>query len=92
MFNADTSQAALGHVIEDFSWNFGDGTTGTGGLTSHTYTQAGTYVVTLSVFDDTGQKATVQQTVTVGTGDPSATFTISTCSASRYRRLAHLRR
>lgn len=41
----DTENGAL-----SFTWNFGDGTTGTGASVSHTYTAAGTYnaVVTIS--------------------------------------------
>lgn len=36
---------------ESFAWDFGDGTTGTGPSTSHTYTQSGIYTVTLTVTD-----------------------------------------
>ena len=32
-----------------FAWNFGDGNTGSGSSTSHTYTSAGSYVITLTV-------------------------------------------
>jgi len=34
-----------------FTWNFGDGSTGTGQTTSHTYLNSGQYVVTLTVAD-----------------------------------------
>lgn len=34
---------------EDFSWDFGDGATGSGATATHTYTSSGTYHVTLTV-------------------------------------------
>jgi PKD repeat protein len=71
-FNADQSKAAIGHSISQFNWNFGDGTSGSGLTTSHVYTLAGAYNVTLAVIDDTGQKATTNVTVTVSTGNPVA--------------------
>jgi PKD repeat protein len=37
-----------------YSWNFGDGSTGSGVTTSHRYTKAGQYTVTLSVDDGHG--------------------------------------
>ncbi len=71
-FNADQSKAAVGHSISQFNWNFGDGTSGNGLTTSHVYSVAGAYSVTLSVLDDTGQKATTNVTVTISTGNPVA--------------------
>jgi PKD repeat protein len=43
-----------GYNIASYEWNFGDGTTGSGVMTSHTYAQAGTYTVTLHVSDAEG--------------------------------------
>jgi hypothetical protein len=37
--------------IVSYEWDFGDGTTGTGAVTTHSYTTAGTYVATLTVWD-----------------------------------------
>jgi len=37
-----------------YSWDFGDGTTGTGREVSHTFTDPGTYTVTLTVSNETG--------------------------------------
>ncbi|CAG1769781.1 hypothetical protein BAC2_00569, partial [uncultured bacterium] len=50
-----------------YAWAFGDGTTGTGLTASHTYTQVGTYTVTLTATDGCGfaQSATVNNAVTV---------------------------
>ncbi|MGW4898241.1 S8 family serine peptidase [Kitasatospora sp. NPDC004240] len=65
--------------LASYSWNFGDGTTGSGQSVSHTfpYSASGTYRTTLTVTDDKG-----------GTGSASATVTCTkypyymTCSIS----------
>ena len=51
--------------IASYTWNFADGTTGSGELVTHTYATAGTYTVTLTVTDNDGAKTTASQTVTV---------------------------
>jgi len=77
-FDASGSTAAPGHTITDFSWNFGDGTSGSGEQTQHKFSQTGTFTVTLKVTDDAGRKSTVAtQTVNVGNGNPNAQITVS---------------
>jgi PKD repeat protein len=76
-FNASASLAAPGRSLVSFVWNWADGATGSGQPTSHSYTLAGAYNVTLTVFDDAGQSATVTQTVTVGLGNPTAVLTVT---------------
>src|SRR5580765_3587211 len=71
VFNADQSTAAPGHALTVFGWNFGDGATANGSITTHAYTTAGAYNVVLSVADDTGQKSTKSTTVTVTSGGGS---------------------
>lgn len=51
--NASSSYDASPGKIASFSWNWGDNTaSGSGVKTSHTYTQAGTYSLTLTVRDN----------------------------------------
>jgi PKD repeat protein len=77
-FNASGSTAEPGHRISEYSWNFGDGTLESGALVTHSYSQAGSYTVTLKVTDDAGRKSTLtQQTVTISNGNPTADFTFN---------------
>jgi hypothetical protein len=57
--------------IVSYRWEFGDGTTSTESDPTHTYAAAGTYTVSLTVTDDTGQTGTTTQQVTVSDdGEP----------------------
>ncbi|MGO1315664.1 MAG: PKD domain-containing protein [Cellulomonadaceae bacterium] len=51
--------------VVDYVWDFGDGQGGSGVFASHTYAEAGTYEVALTVTDDAGGSASVSQVVTV---------------------------
>ena len=83
VFNAATSASAPGRTLTSFSWNFGDGATASGVTTSHTFAAVGTFSVTLSVADDTGQKGTAAVPVAIAAAGggavnaPTATFTFS---------------
>jgi len=48
-----------------YNWDFGDGSTGTGTSTTHRFTRAGTFAVTLRVTNDVGLTATTTRQVTV---------------------------
>ncbi|MEL6632168.1 MAG: PKD domain-containing protein [Bacteroidota bacterium] len=48
-------QAAGNNLV--YSWDFGDGTTGTGSFSHHTYASGGTYTVCLSIADSLGNCA-----------------------------------
>ncbi len=54
-FSADHSFDLDGNINE-YVWDFGDGTTGSGETISHIYTSSGNYTVTLTVTDDQGNK------------------------------------
>jgi PKD repeat protein len=75
-FNGSTSRAAPGRTLVSYVWNWGDGETGTGVFQDHDFTASGTYNVTLTVTDDTGLSGTSAKTVSVGTGNPTASMTI----------------
>ena len=55
--------------ITSYNWTMGDGTNLTGESITHTFTEAGTYNVTLSVVDQNGNVGTQFQVVTVARGD-----------------------
>ena len=63
----DGSDTATSLAIPNanYSWDFGDGSTGTGPSVAHTYGQAGTYTVKLTVTDRGGNTATLTQPVQV---------------------------
>lgn len=66
------------NVLTDFSWNFGDGKTGSGKTVTHNFSSAGTYNVTLTVTNDRGLTASTTKQVGVGAGaKPTAAFVFS---------------
>ncbi len=52
-------------AIASYSWNFGDGTTGSGSPTNHDYVQPAGYLVTLIVTDNDGATGTDSKTITL---------------------------
>ncbi|MCW2530198.1 MAG: domain containing protein [Pseudonocardiales bacterium] len=71
-FNGGGSTDPDGTIV-GYRWDFGDGTTTTGITPSHTFPDSAVYPVGLTVTDDTGVTATLNQPVTV-TGGQSAAF------------------
>jgi PKD repeat protein len=67
-FNSAGSNDPDGEPIT-YSWNFGDGTTGTGAKASHNYTTAGSYLAVLTVRDANGS-STATATINVTTPGP----------------------
>ncbi len=63
-FDGTTSKDAEGPIASS-SWNFGDGSTGTGATVTHVYGAAGTYQATLTVRDGAGQTTSTTQAITV---------------------------
>lgn len=58
-----------------YTWNFNDGGTATGVNPSHTFTDNGTFNVTLTVADPIGATSTATQVVTISNVAPIGTFT-----------------
>ena len=78
-FDGTTSTPGLGAAITSYVWDFGDDSSGTGAITTHQYSAAGTYLVRLTVTDSNGFSATsAAQPIVVGAGSaPTADFVFS---------------
>lgn len=80
-FNASASTDNDGEIVE-YRWDFGNGSTGSGETTQHTYsvTETTTFTVTLTVVDDKGAEGVTSQDVTVTVMEnqpPTADFSFS---------------
>ena len=64
----------------NFSWNYGDNSSGSGNVVSHTYSVQGTYTVTLTVRDANAQTATSTQTLSVAPSPLTASFAMTLSS------------
>jgi PKD repeat protein len=75
LFDASTSTAPANNPIVSYSWNFGDGSTGSGRTATHSFSIPGTYAVTLTVMDQYNRTASTTQTLDVAGGTaPTASF------------------
>jgi large repetitive protein len=73
--DATTSTDSDG-TITGFAWDYGDGSFGTGVTDTHTYAEAGTYPITLTVTDnDGGTGSKVTSVAVVANAKPTAAFT-----------------
>ncbi len=66
-----TLSADVGGSISTYSWNFGDGGTGSGATPTHIYTTSGTYVATLTVTDNCGATHSDTATIVVTSSAPA---------------------
>ncbi len=71
-----TNSSDIDGTIEEYDWNFGDGTTGTGEEINHSYQEEGNYTVTLIVTDDRGLSSTSTYDVAVLNRNPIAAISI----------------
>ena len=69
-----------GSAITSYAWDFGDGQTGSGATTSHTYGSAGPYTVTLTVTNAAGVSASTTQQVTATAIPPPVASFQPSCS------------
>lgn len=67
-FDGSGSYDSDGGAIASYTWDFGDGTTGTGMTAKHTYAAAGEYIVTLTVVDNEGVSNTNSTKATISAG------------------------
>lgn len=72
-FNASSSSDTDGY-IRVYRWSFGDGHTGYGVNTTHTYTAPGTYSAQLYIEDDDSAKDTCWTTIQVHESNPDSWF------------------
>lgn len=69
-FNGSGSYDPDGSIVS-YAWAFGDGTTGSGVTVNHVYPYEGTFTVTLTVTDNSGQTGQSTQNVVIGgSSDP----------------------
>ncbi len=79
-----TSSSDLDGQVTTYSWDFGDGGTGSAATISHTYASPGTYTATLTVTDNDGATATSTRTIDVAQPNmpPAASFTATPTSGT----------
>lgn len=81
--SATTNQGIVCNTACTYSWDFGDGTTGSGMITTHEFRSSGGKTVTLTVTDSGGFRASTFKTVTVGAPTPpTAGIVVSPTGAS----------
>ncbi len=74
-FDASASKDNVG--ITKYSWNFGDGTLKESAKVSHIYTVEGEYKVVLSVEDSSGNKSSIEKSITILKKDNSGSLNIT---------------
>jgi len=77
----DASSSTDDRGIASYGWSFGDGTTGSGVLVSHTYVNSGAFIIVLTVTDYYGNKGYATAVITVGdagdVGGPTANIQVT---------------
>jgi PKD repeat protein len=75
-FDASDSSDVDGTIVS-YLWDFGDGNTAMGLTATHTYTDNGTYPVTLTVTDDDVDTGIIITLITVENQSPLPSFTVN---------------
>lgn len=58
--------------VTSWAWSYGDGTVGTGPITTHVYSAPGTYTASLRVVDGSGESSTATASIVVNPLPPAA--------------------
>jgi len=74
-FNASGSYDSDGSIAS-YEWSFGDGHSGVGETSTHTFNSAGTYSVTLTVTDNGGARNSTSHSITV-TAAPTIQYRVT---------------
>ena len=69
-------------TIATWSWTFGDTTSGSGSMVSHSYTTSGIYTVTLTVTDNGGYTGSTSSSITITDRPPTVSSTPSPTTPS----------
>ena len=77
-----TASYDLDGTVVSYSWDFGDQTTGTGSVATHSFTYAKTYPVTLTVTDNGGVTGSSSSQVTITDRPPVVSFNPSPSTAN----------
>ncbi len=91
-FDATSSLGSPGHAISSYTWDFGDGASGSGARTNHTYATPGRYTVSLAVQDDAGLSNTATRYVSANTSTVDvlgSQFFTAGCPYNAYWYLRH---
>lgn len=75
-FDGSASHSPNGAIVS-YKWDFDDGTTGSGAVVEHTFTEKGVYSVTLTVTDSAGKSGSRTKTVEALNRLPVASFSFS---------------
>lgn len=78
-FDGSRSTDPQGETLT-YSWEFGDGTTGTGVKPTHAYATAGNYTVSLTVTDTSNLSSSANTTSTIDTTGPALSGTVESGS------------
>lgn len=80
-FNGTSSYDRDG-TIASYSWNFGDSSTGSGSIVTHSFSTAGTYSVVLTVTDNAVLANSTSSSVIITDRPPTISFTASSNSTT----------
>jgi PKD repeat protein len=80
----DASGSTDDRGIASYSWNFGDGSTSSEVVVSHTFEDAGTFIVILTVTDYFGNSDIATKVITVGVGEVGAVIVTTPSPATGF--------